>query len=750
MQEPAHSAAEITVEGIVQGVGFRPFIWKLARSLALAGSVRNNPDGVRICLEGHPARIEEFLSRLANEPPPLARISATRVTAAVPRGLQGFEIQTSTAGGDFSTRVMPDVALCDDCRAELLDPGDRRYRYPFINCTNCGPRFSIIQGLPYDRAATSMAGFQMCPDCAAEYADPADRRYHAQPIACPACGPQMTALLPDGSAIKGPWERAWEDAIRKGRVVAVKGVGGFHLACNALDEQATGLLRRRKHREAKPFALMIADLDWVKSVCEITAAEQRLLCSRERPIVLLQIRRPFPALRHIAPGLATLGVMLPYAPLHVLLCAAVGVPLVMTSANYSSEPMIHTNRAALDRLAGLADLFLVHNRDIANRCDDSVCMCVDSRTMVIRPGRGIAPFAITCRSPQAVLAFGADMKNTFAVARHGRITLSQYIGDLEHPEAQELLLSNVEKHLQFFKTEPGLIVHDLHPDYFSTRIASAFARRRTIPALAVQHHHAHLAAAHVEHGLDGRAIGFAFDGTGYGADGTVWGGEVMVFDRNEFHRELFLRPMPLPGGDSAVRQPERMLLSYLLHAGLLEQASSMGVLTPGCDAIVRMIQCNINSPLTSSSGRLFDAVACLLGACRAQTYDGEAAMRLEALASPDEQGLLPFAVSDTVVDCAPLFEALLEGLARGTPAETLAGRFHNTMAEIIVACGERLAERCGDLPWVFAGGVFQNRLLVEKLLRHRRARQHRLCFSAYPNDSGIALGQAAIGIAHHG
>lgn len=736
----------VKVEGIVQGVGFRPFIWKLAKSLSLAGNVQNNPDGVRIWVEGNAFHIKEFLSRLQKNPPPLAKILSIQTEVVSLKNLQDFTIQESTSTGDFSTHIMPDISLCIDCHKELFDPSNRRYHYPFINCTNCGPRFSIIKKLPYDRATTSMSGFNMCPDCAAEYSDPADRRYHAQPVACPICGPQVVPLLPDGTEIKKPWQEVWKNTIEQGQVVALKGIGGFHLACNALDEQAAAVLRSRKQREAKPFAIMTPDIEWIKSVCWLSEAEEKLLCSRECPIVILRLKKDFPALQHIAPGLDTLGIMVPYSPLHEILFDVLNIPMVMTSANYSNEPMIHTNHIALHKLRAFADVFLMHNRDIVNRCDDSVCTCIQSHSFVIRPGRGVAPFPISCKNVVQSLAFGADMKNTFAVSHHDRISVSQYIGDLEHPEAQQILLSNINQQLDFFKANPEFVMHDLHPDYFSTRLACRFAQEKNISAFATQHHHTHLAAGHAEHGITGKAIGFAFDGTGYGTDKTIWGGEVMLFDRSEFNREYYLKPVSLPGGDIAVKHPDRMLVSYLLDTGLLDKVKETRFILSNWDDIVQMIMLGINCPKTSSAGRLFDAVACLLGVCSIQTYDGEAAMKLEAVASKNESGSFPFEINGKTVDCTAMFNALLEQVENSIPVDILAGRFHNTLVEILFDCGKRLIHKYGDLPWVFSGGVFQNRLLIEKILSYRDAHKYKLFFSTYPNDSGISLGQAIIGI----
>ncbi len=708
----------IHISGVVQGVGFRPWVWRTALHLGLSGFVRNDFDGVRIELYGDAA---EFLSALESDAPPLARIDSITVSEIEYRPVEGFSIRESEDSGEALLRISPDISICDDCRRELFDPKDRRHRYPFINCVNCGPRFSIIESLPYDRPRTSMRAFNMCAACASEYADPACRRYHAQPISCPECGPKME---PEN------WESVWQESMEQGCIAAVKGIGGFHLACDALNPHAVAKLRRRKRRESKPFALMVPNLDWVRTVCEISPHEEKLLMAVERPIVVLKLKQEFPTSGLIAPGLDTLGVMLPYSPMHEVMFNLFPHPVVMTSANYSSEPMIHTNENAHGKLNAIADVFLVHDREIINRCDDPVCAVFDEQTIVLRPGRGVAPVSMPIEESRCLLACGADMKNTFALAHHGHITLHPYIGDLEHPETQEILGKAVQRELSCFKQTPELIVHDLHPDYFSTQFARKMASHFHVPTIAVQHHHAHLAGAHA-----GRAIGFAFDGTGYGTDGTIWGGEVLVYDASGFSRAFNLRPFALPGGDAAVKNPRRVLdaLLFQCRPAKLEASSTLEQLESG-----------INCPMTSSMGRLFDAVSCLLGLCEKPRYDGEAAMMLEAAADPDDCGDLAFQINGGEIDWRPLILDLLDELDRGVSVPVLAARFHNTLAEIVYCCGKELAESHGPLPWVFAGGVFQNRLLVERI-RSVVGEEFKLLFSSYPNDSGIAIGQAVIG-----
>ncbi len=711
--------SSIHITGVVQGVGFRPWIWKAARQLGCSGTVCNALDGVRIELYGP---VAAFLKKLEDDPPPLSRIDAIRVeqieSEIVP---PDFRILESQPAGEGLLHISPDIAICDDCRKELFDPACRRFRYPFINCVNCGPRFSIIKNLPYDRPCTSMREFKMCPACREEYENPADRRYHAQPIACPDCGPEIEPKN---------WETVWQESMEQGKIVAVKGVGGFHLACDALNPEAVAELRKRKQRENKPFALMVPDLEWVRTVCRLSEEEERLLCSRERPIVLLRLSSGFSTLQGIAPGLNTLGIMLPYSPMHELMFDVFPHPVVMTSANYSSEPMIHTNTAALEKLDGVADVFLRHNREITNRCDDPVCVVLDDQTMILRPGRGVAPVSMPVDTDRCILAFGADMKNTFALAHHGQLTLHPYVGDLEHPEAQAVLERAIRQQLDCFRVEPELVVHDLHPDYFSTRMAQRFAGKLSIPVQAVQHHHAHLVGAYA-----GRALGFAFDGAGYGPDGTVWGGEVLCYDEESFEREYHLRPFALPGGDAAVNHPERTLSALLYQ---LDQADAID------PSLLQMLSTGINCPQTSSIGRLFDAVSCLLGICAHPTYDGEAAMRLEAVADPGECGDCAFEIRDGAIDWRPLMADLIEGREAGIPVSGLAARFHNTLAEIVYCCGRKVVEKYGKLPWVFAGGVFQNRLLVERI-RKVVDGEFELVFSPYPNDSGIPIGQTITG-----
>ena len=737
----------ITVTGIVQGVGFRPFVWQLAKRFALFGTVLNGSDGVLIFVEGDDENVQQFLYVLKNEPPPLAHIASIKIKSELIKNFSEFSILKSTNGGDFSTRISPDISMCDDCKEELFDPNNRRYHYPFINCTNCGPRFSIINGLPYDRSTTSMSSFDMCHACSIEYSDPSNRRYHAQPIACADCGPQVFVVDSKGVSKNDPWQHLWKDAVCSGQIIAVKGIGGFHLACNALDENVCSILRTRKRREAKPFALMTNNYEWIREHCIVSSKEEKLFRSRECPIVIVKIKKEFPGLTHIAPGLDTIGIMHPYSPMHELMLDIIDFPVVMTSANYSNEPMIFTNTEAFAKISNIADIFILHNRDIINRCDDSVCLQTEKHTIIIRPGRGFSPFTVSTKTNKQLLCYGADMKNTFALSHHNRITVSQYIGDLEHPEAQNLLCSSIEQYIDFNKLNPEYIIHDLHPDYFSTILAKEYALKHNLPLLAVQHHHAHCAAVLTEHNLSGKAIGFAFDGTGFGEDNTIWGGEVLLFDEQEFIRKYYFSPIPLPGADKAVTNPERMLIASLYKYNLLEYAEKFNIPDNRLSLVISIIESGINSPMTSSVGRVFDTVSFLLGFCSTQSYDGEAAMMLEAMSSVDEKDSLPFEIKTGQIDLSSMYKSILEQMSEGVSPSLIAGRFHNTMAQIVYDCGELIEEKYGQLPWVFSGGVFQNRLLVKKIMTHKKYSCHRIYFSSLPNDTGISLGQAIVGLA---
>jgi len=751
----------LVVRGAVQGVGFRPFVFRLATEIGLDGWVLNAPDGVWIELEGAPDALEQFRDRLGAELPPRAAIHGVESVWLDPVPYADFEIRESRAGGRMTALVPPDIALCDDCRREIASPTDRRFRYPFTNCTNCGPRFTIIHALPYDRASTSMRDFTMCPACAAEYHDPANRRFHAQPNACPACGPRLALQDERGRPLSEADDalRQTAEAIRQGRIVAVKGLGGFHLIANAADPEAIERLRARKGREEKPFALMCPSLETVQALCDSSAAETRLLQSPEAPIVLLARRRD-PSIDlalAVAPGCPTLGVMLPYTPLHRLLLDDVGGPVIATSGNLSDEPICIDNQEALARLGGVADLFLVHDRPIVRHVDDSIVRVVMGRELVLRRARGYAPWPVPVRGlDEPVLALGGHLKNTVALGTRGQVVLSQHLGDLDTPQAVAAFTRTVADLKTLLDVAPARVVADAHPGYVSTQRARAL----TDAPVLVQHHLAHVAAGMAENDLDPPALGVAWDGTGYGVDGTIWGGEWLLVRDGAWSRAACLRPFRLPGGEAAIREPRRAAFG-LLHA--LVGADVVDLDLPPVRAFTRIerkvlrhaIASGLNAPVTTSAGRLFDAVAALIGLRERTTFEGQTAMALEWAAGPDVEERYPFALErgadavpmgawtppPLVVNWAPAVHAIIADLGDDLPLGRIAAKFHNTLAAMIVAAAERLGER----KVVLTGGCFQNRRLTERTVAGLRAAG----FTPYwhqrvpPNDGGLALGQIA-------
>ena len=748
----------ITVQGVVQGVGFRPFVHGLAVRLQLGGFVQNLGGCVHVEVEGPAAALDGFLDRLTQAPPPLAHIVDCSWTPQPLRNDGPFRIQASASDAVAPIWLAPDAATCADCLRELFDPADRRCGYPFLSCTNCGPRLTVIRGAPYDRSRTTMAGFAMCSACQAEYHDPADRRFHAQPIACPACGPQLSLLDAGGRAM--PAEDAVEQfaaALRAGKIGALKGLGGFHLACDASNPAAVDRLRRRKQRDDKPFAVLVRDLAAARALCTATAAEAVLLQSMPRPIVLLRKRPDAQIAEAVAPGNPHLGVMLPYTPLHHLLTAALaGLPLVLTSGNRSDEPIACEDADALARLAEIADLFLLHDRPIHVRCDDSVTRVVADCELPLRRSRGYAPLPLflphSCTVP--ILAVGGQLKGTFALGRRRHAVLSHHLGALDHYDAYQAFEKDVALYEQLFGIQPELIVHDLPPDYASTRYAQQRAARSGIATLAVQHHHAHLASCMAEHGLTEPVIGVTLDGTGYGLDGAVWGGEFLVGDYAQFRRAAHLREVRMPGGEAAIREPWRMAAAQLLDAGLDLGLLARRVGAKSLQTIAMMLQRGFNSPRTSSMGRLIDAAAALAGVRDRTTYEGQAAVELEWLAAqsaadehyPFELGAERLSEAARVVDTRPLIRAVAEDVAREVPTATVARRFHTTVVEIIAAvCGAiRTTTALNDV--VLSGGVFSNALLTAEVGARLtsdgfRAYRHRL---APPNDGGLSLGQLAV------
>ncbi|HVS44896.1 MAG TPA: carbamoyltransferase HypF [Candidatus Dormibacteraeota bacterium] len=752
----------LRVRGVVQGVGFRPFVWELAHRHGLAGTVCNTSGSVLIEVEGAPPAVDAFVADLQADPPRLARITAVDDAEVALRGEDGFRIVESLAVEGEYQPVSPDAATCADCLAEILDPGARRYRYPFTNCTACGPRFTIIEGLPYDRARTTMRAFPMCSECRAEYEDPSDRRFHAQPVACPACGPRLWLTGADGVEVEGDPISVAAEALRAGEVVALKGLGGFQLACDATDADAVARLRERKRRPAKPFAVMVTDLAAARALCAVGDAEAAILEGSARPVLLLRRRaEPSPIAPQVAPGVADLGLMLPCTPLHHLLLGEVGRPLVMTSGNVTEEPIAKDNDEALDRLRGIADRFLLHDRDIAARYDDSVSRVVAGEERLVRRARGHCPLPAPLAGMDTdVLALGAHLKNTFCVLRGGDAFVGPHIGDLDHPLTLRHQEESLAGCLHLFGAAPQVVACDLHPDYASTALAERRAAEWGVGApVRVQHHHAHVASVMAEHGLRGRLLGVAFDGVGHGTDGGIWGGEFLVCDEADFQRAGHLVPVRQPGGDLCAREGWRMAAAYLCAAGLAGEVPPPWLGEGGPDErrwrlVVRVAASPTAAPLSTSAGRLFDAVASLIGAGHHSTYEAEAAMRLEALATgidPASARAYPVAMEGEPlrVDTLGLIRALVADRLAGVPAALLAARFHESLAQAVAGACRRLAGRTGLRRVALSGGVFQNALLLERSVSLLQESG----FEVYANrtvpanDGGISLGQALVAAA---
>jgi hydrogenase maturation protein HypF len=749
-----HVRSAVRVEGTVQGVGFRPFVYGLATRLGLSGLVGNDVDGVFAEVEGPGAAVAEFLSRLERDAPPLARIERVTVRDLIPNGSPGFAIVASQPGESRRALVAADSATCADCLAELNDPTDRRFGYPFINCTNCGPRFTIVRDVPYDRPLTTMAGFAMCEACAAEYHDPANRRFHAQPVCCPACGPRLILTGPDGQELPGEPLAAAAGLLRRGQIVAVKGLGGYHLAVDAAGEEAASTLRARKHREDKPFALMVSDLEAAGRLCQVDAAGADLLARPRRPVVLMPRRDGARIAAEVAPGNRQLGIMLPYTALHHLLLAKVSRPIVLTSGNVSDEPIAYEDADALKRLGGIADAFLTHDRPIHIRTDDSVVRAFRGRPMPIRRSRGYVPEPIRVRDgfPRHVLACGAELKNTFCLAKQEQAFVSHHIGDLENAETLRSFTEGIGHFKRLFDIEPELVAYDLHPEYLSTKYALDLGG---VDLLGVQHHHAHIAACLADNGEDGPVIGVAFDGTGYGTDGTVWGGEFLIAAMSGFERAGHLARVPMPGAAAAIRAPWRMAAAYLDACGLADPGS-LDVARRNVrhwDAVLALARRGVNSPLTSSAGRLFDAAAAILGVRDEINYEGQAAVELEQLASPGERSGYRATLTPEYpfrIDARDLIQAVAHDLRRGVGREIVAARFHNGVAALIEDGCVLARDRTGLGTVALSGGVFQNQLLLHAGVNRLEARGFRvLLHSQVPcNDGGISLGQAAVAAAH--
>jgi len=761
--------ASISVRGIVQGVGFRPFVYGLAVEHNLKGWVYNTSEDVKIEVEGEAKAVEQFVRELETEAPPLAHIENVNIEYNPPRHYKNFEIRHSQAQEGKYQLISPDVATCQPCLDELLNPEDRRYHYPFTNCTNCGPRFTIIEDMPYDRPKTTMRSFQMCSQCQAEYDNPLDRRFHAQPNACPRCGPQVELVDNQGNLVteSNPIAAA-SQLLKKGKILAIKGLGGFLLACDATNDTVVKTLRRRKKRSSKPFAIMVTDIDKAKRHCYVSPEEEDLLTSPQSPIVLVKWREDSSVSPEVAPNLRFLGVMLPYTPLHHILLRDTDLPLVMTSGNLSEEPIARDNDEALRRLSGIADYFLIHNRDIYSRYDDSVAMVERGTSQLVRRARSYAPYPI--RLPfevKQVLGCGAEEKNTFCLTKDNYAFLSQHIGDMENVETLEHFDSTISLYKELFRIEPEIIAHDLHPDYLATKYAREL-RESGMKIVPVQHHHAHIASCMADNGLESTVIGVAFDGTGMGADGNIWGGEFLVADYRSYKRIGHLEYLPLPGGAAAIKRPYRTAIGYILtllredaldaviaSGAKQSQLASIGKVTEiEMEVIRRQIERRINSPLTSSMGRLFDSISALLDIRGEIDYEGQAAVELEMAAYEEDyvhvQKNYPYRIVEdeeiSIVHLSDLFSAVIEDLHKDISKGSISVKFHNSIARMTNEMCRLTADKTGITQVALSGGVFQNRLLLRKTINLLESSGFQVfTHRQVPcNDGGISLGQAVI------
>ena len=751
---------KILVRGIVQGVGFRPFVYSLAVRRSLKGRVLNTAGGVLIDVEGAPGALEKFVGELSACPPPLARIeSVSRDHVPNLAHFADFQIIASDAGGESLVPVPPDVAACEDCLRELFDPADRRHRYPFINCTNCGPRFTIVESVPYDRQRTTMRDFEMCAACRAEYENPLDRRFHAEPNACAACGPRLTLADADGRVLTHADAHVVDAVARAaqllagGAIIAVKGVGGFHLACDALNAEAVVRLRGRKHREDKPFALMSNPVETIKGYCAVSEEEERLLSSPARPVVLLERRGGLALPDAVAPRVNTLGFMLPYAPLHHLLLEGFDRPLVFTSGNVSDEPICYEDEEAVRRLRAVADYFLLHDRRIHVRADDSVARVAVGREVVLRRSRGYAPapLEVAFEFDRQLLACGAELKNTFCLARGRHAYVSHHIGDLENLETLRSYEQGIEHFQRLFDLRPEAVAYDLHPEYLSTKYAHALDDG--LLKIGVQHHHAHVASCMADNRVEGEVVGVALDGLGFGADGRMWGGEFFVADFTEAERVAHLDYVPLPGGARAVREPWRMAAVYL-HRALGEEFMKLPLpFVENMDArawaaLRRMAATGTNSPETSSVGRLFDAVSALLGLRQVVNYEGQAAVELETIADRGHAERYEFEVAGNggIIKAEPVIRRAVEDVLNGIQPGIVSARFHLAVAHMIAAVARRVGDERRIDRVVLSGGVFQNALLLRHACRLLKSEGLKVYTHSRvpPNDGGISLGQAAV------
>lgn len=751
---PVITRVRLRITGIVQGVGFRPFVYRTAASWGLGGFVLNDPEGVVVEAEGTKDALEGFIESLTSRTPSLAEIVRIDRDEIPPLGEDSFRIESSETEGLPSVLIPPDIATCDSCLRELFDENDRRYHYPFINCTDCGPRLTIIRDVPYDRARTSMASFPLCEACRSEYENPLDRRFHAEPNACPVCGPRLMLLDERGNPLDSKDVLSEAHAlIRQGAILAVKGLGGFHLCVDACNEDAVARLRRRKHREEKPLAVMVRDIETACAIVHLNDDERRLLLSPSRPIVICEAKTPTPVAQSVAPGMGTLGVMLPYTPFHHLLLARGCPVLVMTSANATDEPICIDNGEAVERLAGIADAFVVHDREILVRCDDSVAFVCAGHPSMIRRSRGYAPRPIPLREPlPPVMALGAHLKSAVCIVKDDKAFISPHVGDMETPLARDFFHETIELMQRIVRVTPDIVACDMHPGYYSTTVAPSLS---TGTIVRVQHHHAHVASCMAEHRITGPVIGLAMDGTGYGEDGCVWGGEFLVADEAAFLRAAHLKYLPLPGGDAAVKKPWRFAISVLADAmggSWFETASTLGVLPNDAppEVIEAMLKSGVNSPLTSSLGRMFDAVAVLLGLKKTVSFEGQAAVMLEAAARTRRGDVLPYAIErldgSWIIDLAPCIRAVVDMAVAGKDPASIAASFHATLIDCFTETTRRIRDRTRINRAVLSGGCFQNRILLEGCTKRLQEEG----FEVYAprmvpaNDGGVCLGQAVV------
>lgn len=755
---------KLLINGIVQGVGFRPTVYNYAQKYSLKGWVLNASHGVEIELHGEPEQIQAFIRELRSNPPRMARIDTFEQSDLPFKPFQSFTIVESVDDPADFLPVSPDLNVCPDCLKELFTPTDRRFRYPFINCTNCGPRFSIVRAIPYDRPNTSMAGFPLCPDCEKEYHDPADRRFHAQPVACPVCGPRIWLQI--GNKSKAEGENALQDArklLAEGKILAIKGLGGFHLACDATNLNAVNQLRLRKKRSGKPFALMAPDLETIRLYARVNPDEEELLTSVQAPIVLLQLTSAGSRLAKIvAPDQNTLGFMLPYTPLHhLLLEKAEGFPsvLVMTSANLSEEPIVTQNDQAVKRMAGIADAFLMHNRPIETRIDDSVASIFRGERYFSRRARGYAPNPIQlAQSCPPSLACGTHLKNTFTLAREKYAFVSHHIGDLDNQETWDAYVSAIDHYQQIFRIKPELIACDLHPDYLATRYALDLSAKKNLPLIKVQHHHAHISSCLADNSWDSNepVIGLSFDGTGYGTDGKIWGGEVFLANYRGFERRFHLQYLPLPGGEASIKKPARLALGYLAALDLLDRSQNLSPTNFLSEieqqVVINQVRTGFNTPLNSSMGRLFDAVAALIGLYQEISYEAQNAICLEAAADTQTDQAYELPNDGDEILLKPLFTQIIADLRHSQPVSVIAARFHNTISRLAVDCAKAVRRQTGVNIVAISGGVWQNKRLLENTIPALEEDGFRVLWhhQVPTNDGGVSLGQLLTALAQTG